>query len=512
MSAETLIPDALLAQTNLSGVVGDVDDDPDSPDGLWLIASGNNVSTDVRASFGTPTADPSVGADLQEFRALVRQFDEGQSGTPDARIELWESGALVRAGSDTAVPDGGIVLAFTWNANELATADGSLVELKVVGTKSGGSPGARNTVEVGAFEWNAEVSANIVVTPPAITVPVTGPVPTILVSDHQVVTPPAITVVVTGPAPMVTASDHQIVTPPVANIVVTGPAPTIVVGISVTPPAASVTITGPAPTILITDNKLVAPPTVTVVVTGPAPTVIASDHKIVTPLTITVVVTGPAPTIVVSSGGGVTVTPAPANIVLTGPAPHVAVASAARNVLLAHRLDAVAAPSVTDDSSMRYSIGSLWVDTVANLVYQCVDASAGAAVWRHLSSGGSPIPLGRCSVFDTVVFSGPNSGTVSSNGESLQRVPLPAAGRLTTFVMMVVIAPNAGVSVDVVMRLNGVNIAGTSFTFTDADAVGDVKTATFSEPVALGDLLSVRYTQSATSDAVFSSMAYWQGN
>ncbi len=50
--------------------------------------------------------------------------------------------------------DGGLLLSFTWNASELGTADGSLVECKVVGTKSGGSPGNRNTVDVGAVEWN----------------------------------------------------------------------------------------------------------------------------------------------------------------------------------------------------------------------------------------------------------------------------------------------------------------------------------------------------------------------
>lgn len=158
MAQERLAPDAILAQTELSGAVAAIDDDPDSPDADWLTASGNNVDTDVRVSFAAPADPPTTGAGLQEFRARVRQFDEGQSGTPTARLELWENGALVRAGSDASVPDGGLTLAFTWDAAELGTADGSLVECKVVGTKSGGSPSTRNTVEVGAVEWNAETS------------------------------------------------------------------------------------------------------------------------------------------------------------------------------------------------------------------------------------------------------------------------------------------------------------------------------------------------------------------
>ena len=137
MTTERKSPDGTtFTLVELSGAYTDVDDDPDSPDGLWLIASGNNVNTSVLASFPTPTGNPTVGVGLQEFRVLVRQFDEGQSGTPTARIELWENGGLIRAGSDTPVTTGGVILSFTWNANELATADGSLVECKVVGTKA----------------------------------------------------------------------------------------------------------------------------------------------------------------------------------------------------------------------------------------------------------------------------------------------------------------------------------------------------------------------------------------
>lgn len=161
MATERKAPDAILEITNLSGVVGDIQDDPDSPDGNWLVASSNNVNTDVRVSVPTPTGNPTVGADAQEFRVLLRQYDENQGKAPDGRIELWENGVLIRAGSDISIPDGGIVVSFTWNASELGTADGSLVEIKVVGTKSGGSPSNRNSTEVGAVEWNVVYSAGV---------------------------------------------------------------------------------------------------------------------------------------------------------------------------------------------------------------------------------------------------------------------------------------------------------------------------------------------------------------
>lgn len=158
MPQERQAPDALLAQINLSGAVGAIQDDPDSADANWLTAPGANNNTEARVSFASPTGNPTVGADLQEFRALVRKTNH--STNPTARIELWENGALVRAGTSTAISStSGVVLSFTWNASELGTADGSLVECKVVGTVGGGSPGNRASVEVGAIEWNAQYDA-----------------------------------------------------------------------------------------------------------------------------------------------------------------------------------------------------------------------------------------------------------------------------------------------------------------------------------------------------------------
>ena len=47
------------------------------------------------------------------------------------------------------------------------------------------------------------------------------------------------------------------------------------------------------------------------------------------------------------------------------------------------KLDATAAPTATDDSAAGYSVGSPWVDVIANTTYQCVDSTATAAVWRR---------------------------------------------------------------------------------------------------------------------------------
>jgi hypothetical protein len=159
MAQQRMAPSALLEQTNLTGVVGNIQDDPDSPDANWLVATSNSVNTVARAGFGTPTNPPTVGAALQEFRARVRK-NSSNSGNPTAQLQLYENGILVASGSSASVTSTtGQVISLTWNASSLGTSDGSLVECRVNTTAAGGGPSVRNSVDIGAIEWNAETSA-----------------------------------------------------------------------------------------------------------------------------------------------------------------------------------------------------------------------------------------------------------------------------------------------------------------------------------------------------------------
>ena len=54
-------------------------------------------------------------------------------------------------------------------------------------------------------------------------------------------------------------------------------------------------------------------------------------------------------------------------------------------------LAAVAAPAVGDDCVDGYTVGSVWINIVTGTVYQCVNATAGAAVWKDLSTVGTKI-------------------------------------------------------------------------------------------------------------------------
>jgi hypothetical protein len=81
----------VVSSTNLTGAsVANLDDDPDAPDANW--ATGTSVAdTSLRVGFDTPPADPTLGADLQEFRVLLRK-DAAAGNDPTYDIELWETG------------------------------------------------------------------------------------------------------------------------------------------------------------------------------------------------------------------------------------------------------------------------------------------------------------------------------------------------------------------------------------------------------------------------------------
>lgn len=164
MANERLAPDVLLVQTNLTGAVTDIDEDPDSPDGLWLNEIDDGSDTICRVSFPTPSGTPTVGADLQEFRLWVRRSTTAGGSDPTMDVELWENNALntvLQTGISITSTTGQLV-SVTWNAGLLNfDAGGSLVECNCIGNASGGAPSGRRTVEPGAIEWNCEFTATV---------------------------------------------------------------------------------------------------------------------------------------------------------------------------------------------------------------------------------------------------------------------------------------------------------------------------------------------------------------
>lgn len=71
-----------------------------------------------------------------------------------------------------------------------------------------------------------------------------------------------------------------------------------------------------------------------------------------------------------------------------------------------HKYDATAAPTVGDDTADGYAVGSFWCDVTNDQAYVCLDASAGAAVWRRIDYNG---PLYKLDA---------NAAPVASNDET----------------------------------------------------------------------------------------------
>lgn len=48
---------------------------------------------------------------------------------------------------------------------------------------------------------------------------------------------------------------------------------------------------------------------------------------------------------------------------------------------------ALGPPTVNNDATQGYGVGSTWYDTTNNVFWQCASASAGASIWRPVTSG-----------------------------------------------------------------------------------------------------------------------------
>ena len=156
MATETQIPDAVLASTNFTGSVSDIQDDPDAPDGNWLVATSITLPSSVRVSFPTPSGSLIPGLGLQEFRVLVAQTTPSNSGIPSVHLELWYNGALVYADTTVNVLGAGQIVSMVGDAASLPDLSGIGVECRVVTNPIGGAPSTRNNVDIGAIEWNLQ--------------------------------------------------------------------------------------------------------------------------------------------------------------------------------------------------------------------------------------------------------------------------------------------------------------------------------------------------------------------
>ena len=83
-----------------------------------------------------------------------------------------------------------------------------------------------------------------------------------------------------------------------------------------------------------------------------------------------------------------------------------------------NKLDATTNPTVNDDSVDGYEVGSLWFNVTTSKVFQCLNATTGAAVWVELTGSGGGVSVTNFTNYqnlldDTSVGDG-NFGTVTN--------------------------------------------------------------------------------------------------
>ena len=165
-------PDAIqiVSQTTgtLSGTAADIDDDPDSPDGAWIVGGNsgntyNDYTLDVSLASTETSGNLATGAGSQEIKVWAR-LSSGSGVAPTVDVQL------VRADNATVLASTGatnitnttgqmITLTFDGSAVPSGLNLGSDVEVRcVVVASNSGAPNTRGTADIGAVEWNATIA------------------------------------------------------------------------------------------------------------------------------------------------------------------------------------------------------------------------------------------------------------------------------------------------------------------------------------------------------------------
>ena len=72
------------------------------------------------------------------------------------------------------------------------------------------------------------------------------------------------------------------------------------------------------------------------------------------------------------------------------------------------------APTVNDDTGDGYKVGDIWLDTTNDIIYQVIDVTAGAAVWRKYVSAPASATSGNI-----VTFNGTSGSLIQDGGKAL---------------------------------------------------------------------------------------------
>lgn len=120
------------------------------------------------------------------------------------------------------------------------------------------------------------------------------------------------------------------------------------------------------------------------------------------------------------------------------------------DMALKNNLAATADPTSSDDSSLGYEVGSMWVNTTGSKVFTCSDATPGAAVW--LGDAGNSVNLtGDQTIAGIKTFSSPPV----MSGASIVAATIPNAALAANGGLAALIGAGLGASANYTKATSG---------------------------------------------------------
>lgn len=137
---------------------------------------------------------------------------------------------------------------------------------------------------------------------------------------------------------------------------------------------------------------------------------------------------------------------------------------------LKNNFSGIVAPTVSDDSSGGYAVGSQWVDTTVGYVYICTNAGVSVAVWVRLD-----VTTGLAAVIGAVKV------TTADTGPSVLNSAITVSGALTKSV----VSPGADETLNLSIAAATDTVAGAVELATDAETVTGTDTVRAVVPASL---------------------------
>ena len=161
-----------------------------------------------------------------------------------------------------------------------------------------------------------------------------------------------------------------------------------------------------------------------------------------------------------------------------------------------------AAPTVNDDTGDGYKVGDMWLDTTNDIIYQAVDVTAGAAVWKQLSQSSASTTVSG--VVELAISSEVDTGTDATRAVTPDALAGSYAGKasVSALVQSGTISTGDGkIYILMPAKTNGMNLVGghisvitTSSSGTPTVQIARGRQANATSAHTFNDMLSTRFT------------------